>query len=560
MKTLTQFVAGCIMLLSLPMNLYAWEPNAQELGKTVKSGDFAGYLANISTWLNKKMPADPAGLSKATLETMLKDPVFARALSQRQFISKAGAGTLAGLVKTDESYKTFLAWILQNTDAMENCIEGMTPVSLGKRASQSYSIHPDALRRWKAIFDADPESKKGIYLRLAIAIGQSPPGTGNRGAGQTNKPQSFLERYQDYKAAHKKGELVPSFDNLTTWECRQVTCSNASNADLVWAREMLRTWRPDLTMNDLAVNCTSEVWRRNSPVPFNNTFRNVLAGGGKCGPRSSWAVFICQAFGLPTFGVRQPRHACACYKSGHPETQPQPGLAWKVVYGKGWQASKLLGMSGTEFIKAATIRTHAKIFLQVERLRWLASALTSKEHAAAIMKVAKQVGDEIPAPGGMPQNWKPDAKAVAAKKKPVATPVEEPFKKVSGVIHVEAESFSKSAGVHVHDCFTGGKQVYSPKYGANWGTHPRIEYVVEVPETGVYGLTMRTAVVNFKQSIDVAAGAEKPVSVKITNTHGMWGTTPEVEVRLEKGTQTLTLTRPALQRGLALRWLELKSK
>jgi len=68
--------------------------------------------------------------------------------------------------------------------------------------------------------------------------------------------------------------------------------------------------------------------------------------------------------------------------------------------------------------------------------------------------------------------------------------------------------------------------------------------VVEVPKSGIYGLTMRAAVVNFEQSIEVAVGAGEPVSVGVPNTHGLWGTTPEVDVRLEKGTQTLTLTRP----------------
>ena len=50
------------------------------------------------------------------------------------------------------------------------------------------------------------------------------------------------------------------------------------------------------------------------------------------------------------------------------------------------------------------------------------------------------------------------------------------------------------------------------------------------------------------------------MSVAVPNTHGLWGTTPEVSVRLQKGAQTLTLTRPASQRGLALRYLELKKK
>jgi len=309
-----------------------------------------------------------------------------------------------------------------------------------------------------------------------------------------------------------------------------------------------------LRINEQVVKSTSEVWRRSSPFPFEDTFKNVLAGGGKCGPRSSWSVFICQAFGIPAVGVRQPRHACAAYKAAYPHVDPQPGNAWKVVYGRAWKFSKACGLSGPEFVEEMQARSRAAEFSRIERLRWLASTLDSEERAAAVMKVAEGIAEAKPANDDARQ--KPnvvDETHAALKPEPA-------FKAAPGVVHIEAEAFKKSAGVLVHDCYTGGKQVYSPKYGAGWGTPPRIAYAVEVPETGTYGLTMRIAVVNFEQAIEVAVGTDKPVSVKVANTRGLWETTPAVDVRLQKGTQTLMLTRPASQRGLALRWLELKPK
>ncbi|NQU20479.1 MAG: hypothetical protein HQ567_04295, partial [Candidatus Nealsonbacteria bacterium] len=385
----------------------------------------------------------------------------------------------------------------------------------------------------------------------AIATGLNPPGTGNQGAGQAKTPADPVGRYKHFKAAHKNKELFPSFDNLSVWEYRQIVSSNASNADLAWAREMINTWRPDLKVNEQVVNSTSEVWRRFSPFPFDDTFKNVLAGGGKCGPRSSWSIFICQAFGIPAVGVRQPGHACAAYKAAYPHVEPQPGYAWKVVYGRAWQFSKACGLAGPEFMAAMEARSHTAEFAQIERLRWLAATLASESRAAAVMEVAGKI---TPADGQ------------ASHKVPVVddasrdSKTEPPWKPVPGVIHIEAESFSKSAGVFVHDCVTGGKQVFSPKCGPGWGTPPRIDYVVEVPETGIYSLTMTAAVANFEQSIDVAVGTDKPVSVNVPNTYGLWAATPEVEIRLPKGTQTLTLTRPPSPRGLALRYLELKAK
>jgi len=544
----------CILLLLLPGNIRAWEPNTTDLDAAINRGQFEEYLTRMSAWLNAKVPANPSGISEARLKALLDDPIFANTLAQRQLISKVGAENMEAFARGDRKNKDFLAWLLRNTEAMGLCLEGATPVGTVQRQENRWTIGVSALDIWSRIYHADAESREGIYLRLAIATGLNPPGSGNRGAGQAKTPADPVDRYQHFKSAHKNKELFPSFDNLSVWEYRQIVSSNASNADLAWAREMINTWRPDLRIKEQVVNSTSEVWRRFSPFPFEDTFKNVLAGGGKCGPRSSWSVFICQAFGIPAVGVRQPGHACAAYKAAYPEVEPQPGNAWKVVYGRGWQFSKACGLSGLEFMEGMEARSHAAEFSQIERLRWLASTLDSEERAAAVMEVAGNIAQAAAALGAAGQEVRTVDDA------PLDSKAEAPWKPVPGVIHVEAESFTKSEGVFVHDCFTGGKQVYSPKYDVGWGTPPRIEYVVEVPKSGIYGLTMRAAVVNFEQSIEVSVGGGKPVSVGVPNTHGLWGTTPEVDVRLEKGTQTLTLTRPPSQRGLALRYFELKAK
>jgi len=532
------------MLLSLSMHLYAWAPNAGDLDKAIKAGDFTEYFTNISAWLNKKVPA-------AAIKALFKNPVFANTLAQRQFISRVGADNLGALAKADESNKTFLVWVLRNTEAMENCLDGVTPVGITQRQANNYRISAGSLNIWKRIFDADPESKKGVYLRLAIAVGQNPPGTGNRGAGQAEKAADPVDRYKHFKSAHQNGELFPSFDTHTVWEYRQIVSSNASNADLAWAREMISTWRPDLRINEQVVKSTSEVQYRNSPIGFDNTFKNVLTGGGKCGPRSSFAVFICQAFGIPVVGVGQPGHVCAAYKAANPKVGPQPGNAWKVVYGAGWQRSKAAGLSGPEFLKEMEARSHKTNFSQGEHLRWLAAALASKKQADAVRKLADKIQQSTP-------GTKPKPTPLPASK----TKPEKAFPKVPGVIHVEAESFSKMSGGSVHNCFTGGKQVYFPSIGSNWGEEPRVDYAVKVPKTGVYALTLRTATPR-EQAMEVSSPtqANKEMgTVKVPNTHGLWGTTTEVDVRLQKGRQMLTLRPTRPHRGVALRWLELKSK
>ena len=46
--------------------------------------------------------------------------------------------------------------------------------------------------------------------------------------------------------------------------------SGAAEEDLTWGRQMIRTWRLDLLINELVVSSTSSC---------DNTYKNVLTGG-----------------------------------------------------------------------------------------------------------------------------------------------------------------------------------------------------------------------------------------------------------------------------------------
>lgn len=542
------FIVG-LMVSSLCATTRAWEPNAKELDAAIAAGGFSGYLTSLSAWVGTKVPADTNAISEAGMQALIKDPAVLKALTLRHFIAKCGSQNLDAFAAADPSNKAFLTWLLNNTEAMDLCLIGATPNGLGQRADNSWSVPPSALAIWKRIYDADADSKSGLYLKLAIAVGLNPPGTGERGAGQAEKPADPLARYNHYKSAHKNGELFPTFDTLTVWDLRQVVKSNASDADLAWGREMVNTWRPDLRNKEQVVVTTSSVWRRNSPIPHDGSFKNVLSGGGKCGPRSSWAVFICQAWGLPAFGVGQPAHACVAYRSGYPSAEPQPGCRWKVAQGRGWAASKLDGMSGNDFFAGIIERERRDDFAQVEHLRWLASAAPAAAQPA-VLNVVRAVQKVSAAAAAAEASSQKDPVIPAPAIKP-----EPPFAAKPGVIHVEAEAFAKMSGVSVLDCYTGGKQV---NFGQS-ANNSSVEYALDVPAAGTYAVTMRTAAVNVDQTLNIVRGTNTLATVKVPQTHGLWGTTEEVEIRLDKGAQTLGVSAP-FQRGVALRWLELKAK
>ena len=561
-NTALRSLLTCTLLCVLPAQTHAWKPNVSDLNSAISLGDFAEYLNNTSACLNQKAPAKP---SEAALATLLKEPTFALALAERQLIAKTGADKLAAFAKADPSNAAFLSWLLMNTQAMDLYLEGAVPLGLAAREENSYALPVESLEIWKNIFTADPESKDGTYLKLAIATAIAPPGSVNIGAGGAKIPAAPLARYQNFKTAHQNKELFPSFDNLTVWEYTKILSSGASDEDLTWAREMINTWQPDLKANELVVNSTSEVWRRNSPIEFNGSFKNVLAGGGKCGPRSSWSVMICHAFGIPAIGVGQPAHACVAYKTAFPMNEPQPGSAWKVGYGRGWEVSKLEGMSGLDFLAGVQDRDHAAEFSQVEHLRWFASVLTAPAAAASIMEIAHRIQMSLAhvktdvtaslkpeeAEKEVPTQVKDKAKA---KDNNQAT--ERGLDKVAAdTIHIEAATFSSMSGINVYDCFTGGKQVnFQKNIAASW-----VEYTLKVPAAGIYSLTIKVAAANVDQVFQINSGTSEPVTVQVPWSKGLWDTTPAVDIKLEKGTQTLRISAP-LQRAIAMRFLNLKSK
>jgi len=374
--------------------------------------------------------------------------------------------------------------------------------------------------------------------------------------------------------------LFPSFDNLTVWEYTKVVVSGASDGDLTWAREMINTFRPDYRVGENVVGIVSQVWRRASPHPYTD-FKTVLSGGGKCGPRSSFGVMINQAFGIPAIGVGQPAHACVAWRS--------VDGTWKVGYGGGWNVSKLEGLKGPDFVAGVEARARVTEFSLVEHLRWVASALASKEQASAVMGVAQKIAQATPAtktdltasqkaeeseadPGATAKSRFGQSKAQQAPTSPTkpessAKPAG-PFKAVAGVIHVEAASFAKTGGqiswggqfpnVLVHDCFTGGKQVYfQQQMKSQWA-----DYSIDVPAAGTYELVMKTASINSEQVLEVSSGDKKLATVDVPLSYGLWAMTKPVDVKLEKGIQTIRVETPTTEhkRGIALRSFELKSK
>lgn len=369
-KTIPVLIGAVLGFAPTP-GLGGWEPNAKDRNAAIEAADLVSYFNKLTDCLNRQVPAESDQITIDRMVALLKDRAFISALAERQFMTKlwapGGVENFNDFIKADSKNKDFLREIMSSSELLNALCLAQTPCAWHWRHDDSHHITPTMLEQWKQIFHADPESRKGLYLKLAVACVLSPPGTGTPGAGQAKVQSSVFDRYLHYRKAHAEGELFPSFDNFDIWELTRVVSSGASNDDLTWGREALNTWNPSMRQNENAVAMVSQVWRRGSPIPYHD-YSCVAAGGGACGPRSSFGVFICQAFGIPAIGVGQPAHAAIAYRDMHGN--------WQIGQGRGWHVSKLENMSGPEFLEVLRDRKTGK-FDQIEHLRWIAALIES---------------------------------------------------------------------------------------------------------------------------------------------------------------------------------------
>jgi hypothetical protein len=480
-------------------------------------------------------------------------------LMRYQLLRKVGAPALQDFRK-ERAQEAFLVWLWDNPSALHLFLEGATPLGLTQRDEDKALIKAETLALWSQLWNADPESREGLFLRLAIATALLPPGQGNHGAGQQVPPPSPTKRYQHFKQAYLAKELYPSFVHHSVWEYMQVVSSPASDADLAWTRQVVNTWRPDLRAKEQVVKTVSEVKYGNSPHPYGD-YKDVLNGGGKCGPRSSWGVMVCQAFGIPAVGVGQPGHACVAFKTAYPETQPQPGNIWKVDYGAGWEKSRIYGLSGPDFLQAIASRSRSAEFTRTERLRWLAAAVTGSVSAEKLTSLKALLTTQMKDLRLAKPVFGEGDNAAEAEREPATKPAAPVANKAAasrvgaGIVAIPATAFSKLGGARVHESTGGGRQVYFEKNAPNtWA-----EYPLEVSKAGKYLIILQAATPNTGQAVDLLVDGRKLATLAIPNSLGLWAETPPIEVELAAGPQVLRFAVPS-QRGLAVKQIKLQAR
>ena len=253
-------------------------------------------------------------LAQKEIQTILSDEYDDKDFTTYVILKQAGAQGLADFCKRGEAQKTQLKAFLSNTDLQKEFL-----ASGGARKGE----YGNAIELYNRITSMQQNNGNAVLSRLAMAVALelASPLVRFQTKSQYIDP---IHRYVHYEQAFLFGELDPAFESFSVWELRGVVNCDATDEELGWGRQSLMNFRPNLvTMDDpqwrycyvihTDVYYQQPVWYKTP-----HTYDQILAGGGECGPRAWYGRFICKAFGIPTWGVKQPGHAavsCSAFRT-----------------------------------------------------------------------------------------------------------------------------------------------------------------------------------------------------------------------------------------------------
>lgn len=386
-----------------------------------------------------------------------------------------------------------------------------------------------------------------------------------------------VDRYMYYEKAFLDGELDPAFKDFNTWECRFITDSEYSNNDLTWARQMMRTYRPD------HITTTDYKWRYTrfikSDVPYCSTTHDPTIGsqaqeqvalGGICGRRAFLGRLTTRAFGIPTRASTQ---------TGHAAMSRWTPDGWAICLGAWWSMAWNGPQGGLDFLLDSQSREFADDYHLVLRAQWLGDNFNEEDVSIKHGQFGKG--------GGF---W--DGLAFA-KKQLIVKKAEVSALELAGGMQlgesdeligdevgedIEIPDADKEVQVGADGTITiPAVACYSPRKSSDrilflksWeeghqlhysrlGQRPELfKYRIEVPADGEYELTALAATVSQNLQILVRVNRDEPVPFSMPFTKGFWENSAPVKVKLTEGNNIISITARTPNRGVSIKNWQIK--
>lgn len=542
-------------------DLAKWEANKVEGEKALKERQAALDMANANAANGgQASKSAQAALAKArtdeqnaanaylsSVDPFLSSDKLDAKLVKTYVLTEAKPHGLAEFAQRGREQETLVDKLLSDEKLMKEMLIA------GGASSGKYGR---ALEIYAAIRQASPKANEGALQRLALAtaLEHAAPVQQRNNEDAKNAPATVdpVKRYMHYEKAYLAGELDPAFKTFTTWEYRMVVDCDAPDEILAWGREMLRNYRPDHISNP------DYGWRYSAAVktevpygsqcvkddlPSLNNYQNIPKDGGVCGRRAFFGRFVLRSFGIPVWGVTQPKHAALSHWT------PK---GWVVNLGAGfnhsWWDKDGAPRSGTDFLLESQARENAPEYLKVLRAQWVSSVLgeqafndrkevaggfwssTAHFETVALAAHAVELG---PLGQELAEANEPEEKQTI-EQAPVKDSDQHVIASREGAINIPVVASSKPTGSGAAmKSYAGGMQMHC-KAGF------KTQYSFDAPQPGKYALTARVVTLQTGQKFLFAANdAKQPQEVDVPYTVGLWQQTKPLEVSLVRGKNTL---------------------
>ncbi|MEI7946652.1 MAG: hypothetical protein WCJ02_08145 [bacterium] len=513
-------------------------------------------------------------------------------LAQFMVLTDATPKGLAEFAQMSPEHEKLVQQLLDNKELMIQMLVADGPN--GGKYGEAMKIYTD-------IQKASPKAKEGFFQRLALAVslGHAVPILKRNGptsdlvkvTEEMAKDPSFfidpVQRYLSYEKWYLAGELQPAFKDLSVWNLALAVDSPDPDEILAWAREMLRTLRPDCIPADSNTSVYVDVVDKEikygsdevkNDRPENACMQNILANGGICGRRGFFGRFMLQAFGVPAVERVEPGHSTLAH--WHPD-------GWKTRLGGNFGKSsfgyysKIAGRpkfygADVNFVAMSQAHEDAAAFMRVRRAQWIGALAGEARKPGLITYSGKTRGPTPPKKGEIekPIFWndlaleeqrriiagmesgrkKSPAIASVAGKAPAATgKITVDDKGVIAIPSAACSSPTESTKSLYHGGYTdqiafvkdnksGETRLHLSRYSK---ASDSFEYTFDAPKAGKYTLVASVVTPKWDQRVFVTANGGTPVEMALPYTIGLWGKSAPVAIELKAGRNVLKFHGPA---------------
>ena len=446
----------------------------------------------------------------------------------------------------------------------------------------------EMMQVYTAILEKSERARErgSIFQRLALGTALQMPWLPGKERGGVygiahadgNIPGSQVDRYLHYEKAFLNKELDPAFEEFNPWECRFITNDPYSDAELAWTREMLRNYRPDHITNPdykwrYAMMVKSDVpYASPTWLPDEGTSKvqQIVAGGGKCGPRAFFGRTVCRAFGIPSRRSTQ---------SGHAAMNHWTPDGWVVNFGGWWSINWAGPWGGLDFLLESQAREIDEEFVKVLRAQWIADALGEENvsirqygkgggiwnqlafHKKLIMVAdakAKALGEELADLTADEARLLGESDEIIDELENQAINVPKEHRtitfKENGEIFVPVAACTTPTNNTERLLFMTSLEGETLIHYTRLGKRPELlRYTIEPPKAGKYRMVAHVATVARDQEFMLRLNRRTLIDFDLPTSWGMWEDTKPVEIELKEGRNTFMFTCAAPNRGVSIK-------